>query len=571
MFATAPVMRGASQPLSPLLLAASRAQSWADVLRAYSQCRTYLHGSYQPTTAELQYGLAQMDNAWALSLFYHDIVKSAAPSATPDSSLVVTLLRRYKKLNFMKGLKRVIEEDVDSATLDGAKAKITLASYTGMWEVALATLLSQPKLKHNPPLRRSVLATLSVNNQWRLALQVLRMPPAMELRPAVVRPLVRCFGRLRQSDMALRLTAASLAAGYTFDAALLSALLVTLQDTNQWRAALEAAQSMQLFSATRAEGRKNCLLFNQLVNCLYDADLYSDYTVDEVVQDVLSRSNPREGVVAGRGPKERQFRLRLHAEVFQHFQGVLLPLSQLYSKIIRIPRWYSRNIFNIATTAVKENNVVIVMDTNYLLQLVYKNLSSEHFYAYMKEQHPDTKAYNFATIVIPFTVLQEAYTTIWEGKNRFSLPVKTLLWSRVVAIVEQPHVYALSLAGEFPSTSLSIFPKLAYSKMSENVAGSFQHDPDLRILNVCVSLQHYLREIKIIENLGGVVPLEGITLFALLKYHVRRYCNTVKGYCVDRLLLCTMDRRMSQAAEQLGIRVFPNISDAPEAAARTSE
>lgn len=559
-------MRGVPQPLSPLLLAASRAQSWADVIRAYSQCRTYLHNSYQPTTAELQHGLSQMNNAWALSLFYYGFIKasplteSTAAAATPEHSLVVTMIQRYKALNYTKGLTRIIEEDVNSATLDGAKSKITLAAFTGMWAVALSTLLSNPKLHQNVPVRRTVLAALAGHNQWRRGLAVLRMPPAMDLRPTVVRPLVRCFGRLRMTDMALRLTAASLAAGYTFDTALLSALLVTLQETNQWRAALAAAQHMHLFAATRVEGQKNVALFNQLVNCLYEADLYSDYTVAEVVQGVQDRSNPREDVVPAQASRTKPFRVRLPVEVYQHFQGVLMPLSLLYSKIMRLPRWYSRSVANIATTAVKENNTVLVLDTNFLLQLVNKNLSVEHFYAYMKQQFPDTQRYNFATIVVPFTVLQEAHMMIWSGKDRLPLPIKTLLWSRVTALVEQPNVYALSLAGEYPCTALSVVTKLAYSKMPENVAGNFRHDPDLRILNVCVSLQHSLRSIKITENQGGVVPLEGIALFAMLKYHVRRYCNAVKGCCVDRLVLCTMDKRMAQGADLLGIRVFPNIS-----------
>lgn len=556
-------MRSAAQPLSPLLLAASHAQSWADVLRAYSKCRTYLHNCYQPSTAELQFGLSRMDSAWSLSLFYYDFIKSPRTRAPPDASLVVMMIQRCKELTFVKGLKRVIEEDVSSSTIEGAKGKITLASYTGMWEVALATLMSQPKLQQSPPLRRTVLATLSAHNQWRRALEVLRMKPALELRPTVVRPLVRCFGRLELHEMALRLTAASLAAGYAFDAALLSALLTTLQDTNQWSAALEVAQRMQLLSATRAEGRKNVVLFNQLVSCLYEANLYGDYTLEEVVLDVLSRSNPRDTATIWREARQKQFRLRLHSEVFQHFQGVLLPLSQLYSKIMRIPRWYSRSISHIVTAAVKDNTVVLVMDTNFLLQLVHKNLSPEHFYAYIKQQYPDIHAYSCATIVVPFTVLQEAHMLIWSTRARMSMSTRTLLWSRVVAIVEQPHVYALSLAGEYPSTSLGIIPKLAYAKMPQNVAGSFEHDPDLRILNVCVSLQHYLRHAKITENLGGLPPVEGIALFAFLKYHVRRYSNTVKGCSVDRLLLCTMDRRMAHAAEELGIRTFPHISNAP--------
>lgn len=567
-------MRGAASPLSPLLLAASRAQTWVEVLRSYTQCRAYLQRTYRPTTAELHYGLSRMEGMWALSLFYYDFIKSPVSSsststsssvsatAVPDASLVVAMLQRCKETNFYKGLSRIVEEDVNSATLEGAKSKVALAAYTGMWETALVTLMQHAKLRQSYPLRRTVLTTLSLHNQWQRALQLIRLHPPMELRPFVVRPVVRCFGRLRHGDMALRLTAASLATGYPFNATLLSALLTTLQDTNQWSAALEAAQELQLFSATRTEVRKNTVLFNQLVNCLYEADVYSDYTLQEVVQGVLERINPRDATEVVKDPKAKPFRLRQHADVFQQFQGVLLPLSQLFSKLIRIPRWYSRSLRSIIDIAFAENSTVIVMDTNFLIHLVQKNLTPEHFYGYMKQRYPDVQSCNFATIVVPFTVLQETHTQIWAGKTRYPLATRVLLWSRVLAIVGQTNVYALSLAGEFPCIALSVLTKLAYSAMPENVAGSFEHDPDLRILNVCLTLQHYFREATAAENLGGVRPVEGTALFGLLKYHVRRHCNAVKGTSTSRLLLCTMDRRMTQAARQLGIRVFPMTTDA---------
>lgn len=557
-----PVIRGASPPLSPLLLAASRAQSWVDVLRAYTDCRTHLGQLYTPTTAELHHGLSRMEDVWALSLFYYDFIKKPPPAAAPDGNLVVAVLRRFKSANYYKGLTRIVEEDVDSATLAGAKSKVTLAAYTGMWATALATLMQHPKLRQNFALRRTVVASLSLHHQWQQALRLLSVQPPIALRPTVVRPIVRCFGRLQYSDMALRLTAASLAAGYTFDTALLSALMTALQDRNQWWVALETAQDLQLFSATRLEVRQNTVLFNQLVSCLYEADAYSDVTLHEVVQDVLERSNPRNPGDMMKDLHAKHFRLRQHSEIFHQFQGVLLPLSNLFSKMIRISRWYSRSVHFIAEAAVTANSAVVVMDTNFLMQLVQKNLTPEHFFGYMKQQYPDIQRHTSSTIVIPFTVLQETHKIIWQSRLRYPLPTRLLLWSRVEAIVDRPNVYALSLAAEFPCSSLSIITKMAYSSMSENVAGHFQHDPDLRILNVCVSLQHYLRMAVITENVGGVRPLEGSALFALLKYHVRRHCNTVKGSCVDRLLLCTMDRRMAHAARRLGVRVFPNISDA---------
>ncbi|CAM43212.1 conserved hypothetical protein [Leishmania braziliensis MHOM/BR/75/M2904] len=541
----------------PFVLAASRAQSWVDVLRAYSKCCGYLHGVYHPTPVELKHGLSYMPDARSTSLFYYGVIKTPITSVTPEKSLVLAVLKRYKDCGSVAALRRVIEEDVNSSTLEGARAKLALASTAALWEAALETLLSHPPLIKSTLQRRVVLSALCKGNQWRLALGVLYMEPKVDLHPIMVRPLVRCFGRLQNHRSALRLTAAALATGSSMNIGLLSALLPTLQGTGKWQLALHAAQELHLLSATRAEARTNLSIYNQLVDCLYEADVYAAFSLDDVVQQTVDRMRPRASEETRMATRAPQFRMHSPVEIFQQFQSVLMALTCVYSKAMCAPRWYSRSISGIVDSALKENTVLIVLDTNVLLHLVQKQLPLEHFYAYMKQLYPDLQQYSFATVVVPFTTVSEAYAYIWGPKEHFPLNVRKLLWSRAVSLLQQPHVYVLSLAGEYPCSSLNIIPRLAYRTMPDNVAGAFHQDPDLRILSVCAALQHYFRIAKVTDNLGGTTIPMGVALFSLLKYHVRRYCKTVKGCCVDRLLLCTLDKRMSRGAVQMGMRVFP--------------
>ncbi|AYU81960.1 hypothetical protein, conserved [Leishmania donovani] len=549
-----------SRAPSPFILAASRAQSWVDVLRAYSKCCDYLQGVYQPTCVELEHGLSYMPNSQSTSLFYYGLIKAPIAPATPDKSLVQAVLRRYKECGSVAALRRVIQEDVNSATLEGARGKLALASTAGLWEAALETLLSHPPLIDSTVQRRVVLSTLCNSNQWRLALGVLYMEPKVDLHPIMVRPLVRCFGRLHDHHSALRLTAAALAAGHSMSSPLFSALLPTLQETGKWQLALHVAHKLQLLSATRAEARTNVSIYNQLVDCLYEADVYAAFPLEDVIQQIVDRMRPRELEERHRKSRAKQFRLHSPVDVFQQFQSVLMALTTVYSKAMGVPRWYSRSIGSVVDSALQKNTALLVLDTNFLLQLVKKQLPLEHFYAYMKQQYPNLRQYHFSTVVVPFTTVSEAHAHIWGPKEHFPVDVRKLLWSRAVSLLQQPNVYVLSIAGEYPCSSLNIIPRLAYRTMPGNVAGAFQRDPDLRILSVCATLQHYLRTAKVTENLGGSTVPEGVALFSLLKYHVRRYCNTVKGPCVDRLLLCTLDKRMSRGAVQMGVRVFPCLS-----------
>lgn len=567
----------ARKPL-PFILAASKAQSWVEVLEIYAQCSTYLRGVYRPTTAELQFGLSQMKNSWSLSLFYYGIVKAGEyQNAAPPAILVNAALRGYKQTAHISAMRRIFEEDVNSETLDGAKTKMALASFAGMWEVALATLISHRKLYTSPIQRRSVLTTLAAASQWELALKVMDAPPRLDRSPVIVRPLVAFFGRTGKHDVALRFVASCLAGGYKLDLPLLASVISTLQMIGKWSVALEVAHELNVFSATRTAVQKSFGFYSRLVDCLYESDPYHDFSVQDVVTEMAGRMSPREDQLTRSTDGPRYFRLRTHAEIYYQFQTITTLLNQVLNRAFQVPRLYTRSLLHIINDAVgvssgssstdsRKNTspaVILIVDTNFILQLVSKNLPLSHFLPYIKKQHPSLESYSRYIVVVPFTVIEETYGRVWSSRGLHSQAVKLLLWSRVMTFLRDPCVYPLSLGSEFPSTSLGMISRMAYAKMTAHIAGAFQHDPDLRVLNVCLSLQHMLRGITLNSRIG-VPPPEGIQLFAFLKYHVRRYCNTVKGLSSDQLLLCTLDRRLSGAATELGISVFPVFQECEE-------
>lgn len=117
-------------------------------------------------------------------------------------------------------------------------------------------------------------------------------------------------------------------------------------------------------------------------------------------------------------------------------------------------------------------------------------------------------------------------------------------------------MFALSLLADCGNSGFNVIGQMAYSKLPAALAMSTSGDPDLRILNVCVGIQHAIR-VKTVTTRHGCNYAEGAHLFALLKYHVRRFRNEVKGNATSQLLLCTLDKKLSRAAELLGIASFP--------------
>lgn len=539
----------------PLILASRNAQSWTEVLDVYHRCCGYLRGVYTPTTRELTHALRLMPTSWSVSLFYYSVVKDVCGIQQPNNAVASTALRQYKHCGNVNGLRRVFEEDINTQGLDGARSTILLASYLGMWERALQVLRSDPSLISSAPHRRQVIGALCQSGLWKQALELLHQPPYTPPSPQLIRPIVKQLSLHGEHHRALVLTAQTLAHGYTLDVSLFSALIGTLRDTGQWKAALETVQDSELLSMSKEDAKRHYRLFSSVVDCLYLADPYGNVRIEDIVKDVTARMQPRQAAYRPKGGR-RQFRLCTHNEVFEHYGSVALPLSHLFTRVIGISRWYTRSLSSVVEQAVESNNVIVVMDTNILIQCVAQNVPLVHFFPAMKRQYPCVERFNFATVVVPFTVIQEAYHLVWNPANRVRHSVKLLLWSRLVAFLKQPTVYPLALMVELLSSSLSVVSRMAYAKMDTTVAGKYEQDPDLRVLNVCLSLQHFLRQ-RALASYKGPHTSEGIMLFAFLKYHVRRYNNAVKGSGSDQLLLCTLDKRLSRAASEVGVNSFP--------------
>lgn len=577
----------ASKVALPFLVASSRAASWAEVLQAYQRCGTHLQGVYTPSTEELRHGLAQMPGSWATALFYYSVVKPDGALERPDHQLVSQALQQFKRAGNVSAMKRLLAEDVNVHTQHGAQAALVMAAYTGMWEESLSLVAKHPRLKGTLSNRRMLVSVLCSAGQVDRGLQLLREGNGVEASPSMIRPVVKRLSYEGQHAAALRLAADSFAAGYSLNVSLFAGLLRSLRETGQAAAALETALDLNLFSTPRGEAQRQIYLFNGLVDCLYDCDPYAgEYTVAEVVQETLSRMNPRDMVFRAAN-RRKQFRLRTFADTQRRASRYALPLSSLYSKCISIPRWYSRQLSVLVDIAETNDATALVLDTNFLIQCVSKNLPLEHFFPSMERQLPHMAGRaGGVLVVVPFTTIQEANTLIWNQNNRLRHSVRVLLWSRVVSFVRQPSVYVLSLTTELPTMSMSILTSMAYTKANaaagdgrpaqgpgggqghapapaaataaDRPVGEYHRNPDARVLNVCLALQHHFRGKAVAASHGSVVP-EGTTLFAMLKYHVRRYLNTVKGSGSDRVVLCTMDRQLARAATEAGIDRYPQV------------
>ncbi|KEG15570.1 hypothetical protein DQ04_00031040 [Trypanosoma grayi] len=540
----------------PLVVASSGCASWVDVLTTYQTTCGLLRGIYQPTTEELNRGLSRMETSWGVSLFYYDIVKGVCGYKQPDTRLVSTALERFKRCGNFYAIKQIMESDVDLSTREGARSALMYASFTGMWEHAFALYENNTRMQQNLADTRILVNILAIHGRWSDALRVLyrRSPPL--LGPGFVKPIVRSLGLAGEYKRMMCLVAATLAQGHTMDDKLFSVLVRPLQKNGQWSAALDAAVELGLLSSSRETTLKNMAMYGGLVDCLYSADPYDNFTLRQIVDDITYRMHPRKMRLTSAKRMETRFRLLNSSEIFRKYRRYLNPLSLIYVKVLSLSNVHSRPVSEIADEAFDRDETLIVLDTNFLVQCTAKNLPLSHFYPPMRKQYPQLEGKSRLRVIIPFTTVREIHHLVWSPGTQLKRAVRVLLWSRVMSFLKQPSVTVLALSSEYPCTSFSVVSRLAYSRLNEPAS---ENDPDIRILNTCVALQHAFRQRSAASLQGNSQMADGTVLFSFLKYHVRRHHRDVRGIACQQLLLCTLDKRLSAAADELGIQTFPQF------------
>ncbi|RNF05050.1 hypothetical protein TraAM80_04770 [Trypanosoma rangeli] len=558
--------RGSSSDVAlPLLVASSGCSSWADVLSCYRKTCELLRGVYQPTTEELRHGLAKMETSWSTSLFYYEVIKGTCGYKQPPTRLVSTALERFKRCGNFYAMKRIMQEDVDTTTNEGARSMLVYASFTGMWEHAMALYEGNERMQHNLADTRTLVNILAPHGHWDKALQLLYSRSPAPLNSMFIKPIIRSLGSAGEYNKMLRLVAASLAQGHGMDENLFSALVRPLQKRGHWRAVLETAEDLGILSSSRESTAKNIAMYGGLCDCLYSANPYSTFTLREIVDDITHRMHPRKNFeFAQRNGKT--FRLLSSSELFRIHRRYLNPLSSIYVKLLSLNKVHFRPVSELADDALKHGDTLLVLDTNFLLQCTAKNLPLNHFYLPMLKQYPQLEGKPLEHVILPFTTVREIYQLIWNPSTQLKRAVRSLLWSRVVTFLKQPTVTVLALSSEFPCISFSILSHLAYLRLNEPANES---DPDLRILNTCLSLQYTLRLRKAGSLQGASLISEGTMLFSFLKYHIRRHHREVRGITSESLLLCTLDKRLSAAADELGVQTFPRFHMSEDAASET--
>lgn len=541
----------------PFIVASGKAQNWVQALKCYSKCFTALKGIYSPTSLELIQGIRSMPTSWSLSLFYYSIVKDSS-TATIDSSVAAEALKRYQAFGNYHGMTKIFEEDIEKESKAGTYAAFVLASYAGMWKKALELYQRNPQLIQRNGVKKSLIKALCKQNLWETALGVLYEDGKRDsASPPLVRPLIKALSRQHQHDKALRLTAGLFAAGCPIDRDTFSSLVFSLRFTGKWLEALRTAEELRFLAVQATQPNSNFFVLNSLVECLYASNLYADYSVEGVVRDVTERLEPKAFGTFSTS-QQMHFRLYTYEEAQSKYFTIMNSISLLYAKSIKIPFYAKRNLSFIVEEMYRNDSVGVVLDTNFVMQCVAKNLTFEHFIPLILKQHPELEKFGFHTIVIPFTCIQELHHLIWDQNSRMRYSMRTFMWSRLLTLLRHRSVFCLSFSSEFPCSFLSILARMAYKKVDLKTPTEFSSNPDTRILQVCLTLHHYIR-CKDLNALQGYTPKEGIMLFSFLKYHVRRYINSAKGPTSKRLLLCTLDKSLSKAATEAGVLCFPSL------------
>ncbi|KAG8346279.1 hypothetical protein TRVL_02895 [Trypanosoma vivax] len=552
----------------PLLVASSACVSWADVLVTYRDVTALLDGVYRPTTEELNKGLLRMETSWGASLFYYGIVKGICRHKYPPTRLVSTALERFKRFGHFYAIKRIMEEDVDATTYQGARTALVYASFTGMWEHAIRIYQNNPIMHQNIADVSSLVGVLSTCGCWEGAFTLINQRSPRSLHPSLIRPVVRSLGVSGEYKRMLALVAASLAQGHGMNIKLFSALVKSLQLSGQWKSALETAVDLGLMSPMREAQEKSLAMYTGLVDCLYASDPYYEFSVQDVVGDITYRMHPRLTHERQLQRTARSFRLISPNEIFRRHRSCLSALSSVITKQLSLTDVHTRPVAELAEEAFKQCGVQLVLDTNFVLHCATKNQSLSHFYPPMRRQYPRLEGKSPFRVVIPFTTVRETYQLIWGTSAHVKRSVRSLLWSRVTALFRDPLVKVLSFSSEYPCTAFSVITSMAYSRLNEPAN---ENDPDRRILNTCVALQYAFRQ-RYAASLQGVEQLsDGAMLFSFLKYHVRRHHRDVRGVACEQLLLCTMDKRLSLAADELGIQTFPRFDCGLHGAATEEE
>lgn len=537
----------------PFLCATRKANSWVEVLDCYSRSYKAMKGIYVPNSLEVTYGIQRMTTSWSLSLFYYSIFKSMDKRL--NNAIATAALRQYRHLGNFAKMKKVFEEDININSNTGSYSIMLLASYTGMWEKALEIYQSNPTLRHKNGVKKNIVKSLCIYQKWETALESLRTGYTIDNSPNLIRPIIKSLSSQNLHNDALRLAASSFASGHSLDVELLSALIKPMNFTGQWGATLYYAHTMRLLSPHIKVQTFHFSLYNSIVDSLYQADIYYPISVIQVVEDVSQRLKPTDHQLSS-SKARNHFRLMAYNEVQKKYFAIVQSLNHIFFKLIKIPSWYHQSFLSIVESIYLQNSVGIVLDTNFVMQCISKNLPLEHFLPSIVKQHPDLSEFTSKVVVVPFTTLQEMYHLIWDDHNHVRRSIKILLWSRLMVLLRRPDIVCLPFSSEFPCISLSMLSRMAYEKSNKSLSTSFSCNPDVRILNVCLTLQHYIR-CKEVVNAQGSSPAEGIMLFSLLKYHVRRFNNTARGPATLRLLLCTLDKNLSEAATEAGILCFP--------------
>lgn len=570
---------------------ARNASSWEEAVTIFDKCCAAVTPVAKPRVDEVVSLLSAPSVAasvWAQTLVYFQTLKGTCGMNPPPQRVVAHMINIFRRKNRMHYALHISKHDLQSVwsgrvdlTIDASKAVLDLFVAESSWREAAALVAQRPILQSSPGAMAALIRVVARSHSIAKAIEVfneLRVLRRTNLEdPAVVpndrtrwanpllvtfaaNALVQVVAQLPGAGhMALvqQLIAEQLATGAPMMLDAYLPLGRMMNSVGRWAEVLSTlAHRFNVFDV--GLNRQPLSVLTLMRTCMMHIDPYHAVSNAEALRILAMRADPTHQFIGSLNPK---LSLTFSRTIHQQFASYIIPLSlALNNATLPEVRMHSRDVSQFCAAAVRDNDAIVVLDTNVVLHLALRNMTVRTLLESVRQTHPHMRDYKLATVIVPFTVVSELSSFI-KTRGMKSMRVRRQTWDRVVRILQETVV--LSFSAEFPCVVFQLISNIAMDNIVTKHRSTFtkRRNPDKSIMNVLLCLQAELRHAEINSQAAVNRNSRSTLTSSFLRFHVRRLLGQTDKPGSDRLVLLTFDRDFSLTARWLGVHTFPRFKN----------
>ncbi|CUG88965.1 Hypothetical protein, putative [Bodo saltans] len=525
-------------------------------------------------------------SVWAMAIVYGHVIKKACRCDPPPQRAVAHMIDMYRMKSAIRKARAISKADLEAVwkgrvelTNDASQAVLTLFAAEGSWMEAISLVQQRLNLQTSPSALAAVLTVVAKRHSITKGIEVYQAirhirsenladpaliphDRALWANPAIVplaaTALLRNIKHLpgdASFQLAQRLLAEQLSSGHPLQLTAFIPFAEMMNRRGMWAEVLSTmAHKFGVFQAGLHLQSRSVL--TALRSALLQVDPYHEVSSAELLRLLSIRTDPRQKISGAVNPK---LTLAFSRSIHYQFSAYTLPLSIALSKVVCPEvRMLHGELKHLVVEAVKQQDTIIVLDTNVIIHLAQRNMSVRSLLPALHRDYPHLQQKPLALFVVPFTVAAEL-SAVMNKRSRHNQQEKRVLWNRVIRILKETTV--VSFATEFSSVAYRLISSLVMETVATKYSSNFHrnYNPDQSIINCILSIQ---AEARIASYTADNSCSRSSMMSSLLRVHVRRLLGQLSTPITDAVLLVTFDRELSRIADWLGIDTFPRFAGA---------